>query len=291
MKAGFIGMGRLGKAMARRLIAEGVELVTWNRTPEKMIDLGTEIVDEPAQMPAKVEVIFLSLFDSSAVEAVLFGPDGLLQGDLSGRIVVDTTTNHFDKVGGFYAILRERGGTYLETPVLGSVVPAGQGALTILVGGDRDSAQKITPFLEKLAHTVFYFEEEGQATKMKLVNNLVLGSFMATLCEAVVLGEAVGIPRVKVLDILSSGAGNSGVLSAKKEKLTKEDFSPHFSVGLIHKDLRYLEDLAKKAEKPSLTAHAATELFALAVSRGMEEADFSGLYKILKDQAEGHKEG
>jgi 3-hydroxyisobutyrate dehydrogenase len=285
MKAGFIGMGRLGKAMARRLIAEGVELVTWNRTPEKMIDLGTETVDEPAQLPAKVEVIFLSLFDSVAVEAVLSGPDGLLYGDCSEKIVVDTTTNHFDKVDAFYAMLRERGGAYLEAPVFGSVIPAEQGALTILVGGDKDSAEKITPFLEKLARTVFYFEEVGQATKMKLVNNLVLGSLMATLCEAVMLGEAVGIPRIKVLDILSSGAGNSGVLSAKKEKLAKEDFSPHFSVGLIHKDLRYLQDLTEKLRKPSATGNAAKELFALAASRGLDDEDFSALYKILKGLA------
>jgi 3-hydroxyisobutyrate dehydrogenase len=105
------------------------------------------------------------------------------------------------------------------------------------------------------------------------------------------LGEAIGIPRVKVLDILSSGAGNSGVLSAKKEKLTKGDFSPHFSVGLIHKDLRYLEDLTKRLEKPSVTGDAAQGLFALAASRGMEDADFSVLYRILKDQVEGQGQG
>lgn len=289
MKAGFIGFGQLGKAMARRLIAEGVELITWNRTPEKMIDLGTETVDEPTQLPAKAEIIFLSLFDSAAVDAVLSGPDGLLQGDCRGHIIVDTTTNHFAKVGAFYAMLRERGGMYLEAPVLGSVVPARQGALTILVGGDKQAAEKITPFLEKLARTVFYFEEEGLATKMKLVNNLVLGSFMATLSEAVLLGESIGIPKVKVLDILSSGAGNSAVLSAKKEKLTREDFGPHFSVNLIHKDLRYLEDLAQSLEKQLFTANAVKDLFALATSRGAGSEDFSVLYRVLRELAEERK--
>lgn len=289
MKAGFIGFGHLGKAMARRLIAEGVELITWNRTPEKMIDLGTETVDEPEQLPGKAEVIFLSLFDSAAVEAVLSGPEGLLQGDCAGHIIVDTSTNHFAKVPAFYAKLRERGGTYLEAPVLGSVVPAGQGSLTVLVGGDRQAAEKITPFLEKLARTVFYFEEEGLATKMKLVNNLVLGSFMATLSEALLVGESIGIPKTKVLDILSSGAGNSGLLSAKKEKLTKEDFSPHFSVDLIHKDLRYLEDLAKSIKKRLFTGETAKELFALAESQDRGNEDFSVLYKVLKQQAEVQK--
>jgi 3-hydroxyisobutyrate dehydrogenase len=283
MKAGFIGFGRLGKAMARRLVSEGVELVTWNRTPEKMIDLGTETVEEAAQLPTKAEIIFLSLFDSTAVEAVLTGPDGLLQGDCSGRIIVDTTTNHFGKIGSFYRMLRERGGTYLEAPVLGSVVPAGQGALTILIGGDKESAEKITPFLEKLARTVFYFEEEGLATKMKLVNNLVLGSFMATLSEAVLLGETIGIPKIRVLDILASGAGDSGVLSAKKEKLTKEDFSPHFSVDLIHKDLNCLIDLAKSLEKPLYTGSTVRDLFALAASSGAGSKDFSALYRVLKE--------
>lgn len=291
MKAGFIGFGQLGKAMARRLIAEGVDLITWNRTPEKMIDLGTETVEDPADLPAMAEVIFLSLFDSEAVETVLDGPDGLLRGDCAGRIIVDTTTNHFAKVDRFYKMLRERGGTYMEAPVLGSVVPAGQGVLTILVGGDKSAAEKIMPLLEKLARTVFYFEEEGQATKMKLVNNLVLGSFMASLSEAVLLGERIGIPRIKVLDILSSGAGNSSVLSAKKEKLAKEDFSPHFSVGLICKDLRYLEDLGKILNERLYTCDAAKELFSLAASRGADGEDFSVLYRVLKEMAETQRQG
>jgi len=285
MKAGFIGFGRLGKAMARRLISEGAELITWNRTPEKMIDLGTDTVDEPAQLPAKAKIIFLSLFDSGAVKDVLTGPGGLLQGDCSGCIVVDTTTNHYAEVKGFYRMLRERGGTYLEAPVLGSVVPAGEGALTILIGGEKPAIEKIAPFLEKLARTVFYFEEEGQATKMKLVNNLVLGSFMAVLAEAISLGEAIGLPRGRVLDILASGAGNSGVLGAKKEKLIKEDFSPHFSVSLIYKDLHYLEDLAKSLEKPLFTGATTKELFALAAAQGVGGEDFSVLYKVLKESA------
>lgn len=284
MKVGFIGFGQLGKAMARRLIAEGVELVTWNRTPEKMIDLGTETVDEPSQLPRKAEIIFLSLFDSAAVEAVLSGPEGLLQGDCAGHIVIDTTTNHFAKVPAFYAMLRERGGTYLEAPVLGSVVPAGQGTLTILVGGDRQATEKIMPLLEKLARTVFYFEEEGSPTKMKLVNNLVLGSFMAALSEAVVLGEGIGIPKTKILDILSSGAGNSGLLSAKKEKIVQEDFTPHFSVDLIYKDLRCLEDFAKSLQKKVFTGETAKGLFALAESRGAGNEDFSVLYRVLKQR-------
>lgn len=282
MRAGFIGFGQLGKAMARRLIAEGVTLITWNRTPEKMIDLGTETVEEPAQLPAKADVIFLSLFDSEAVKAVIAGPGGLLEGDCSGHIVVDTTTNHFGAVGAFYGMLRERGGIYLEAPVLGSVIPAGQGALTVLLGGEKQASEKITPFLEKLAHTVFYFEEEGLATKMKLVNNLVLGSFMATLCEATLLGESIGLPKAKVLDVLTSGAGNSGILGAKKDKLAKEDFSPHFSVDLIHKDLGCLADLVRTIRGPFYTGATATELFALAKAQGMGGEDFSVLYKVLK---------
>jgi 3-hydroxyisobutyrate dehydrogenase len=96
MKAGFIGLGHLGKAIAKRLISQGVDLIVWNRTSDKAKDLGVEIAESPAALASRVPVVIINLFDSNAVRSVLEGDNGLLKSDIRGKLVIDTTTNHFN---------------------------------------------------------------------------------------------------------------------------------------------------------------------------------------------------
>jgi 3-hydroxyisobutyrate dehydrogenase len=283
MKKGFIGLGHLGKAMAKRLMSEGVELVVWNRTIKKASDLGAEIAESPAGVVAKTDVVFMNLFDSAAVRDVLSGKNGLLEGDCKGKIIIDTTTNHFRDIVSFHEMLRERGGSYLESPVLGSVVPATQGNLTVLVSGDAGAYGKAKPLLEKIGRHIFYLGKPSLAIKMKLINNLALGAFMAAIAETVAFGEKAGIEKSKVIEILSAGAGNSAVLTAKKDKLLQEDFSTHFSSALIYKDLHYLQDLAWSLKMPLFTGSMAKELFGMTFAKGIEGLDFSAVYKIMKE--------
>lgn len=283
MKVGFIGLGHLGSVMAGRLKAEGVKPVVWNRTRNKAESLGLPVAESPAALIGGVDIVILSLFDSDAVESVLTSPDGLLAGDCAGKIVVDTSTNHFGRVAGFHEVVREHGAFYLEAPVLGSVVPASQGALTVLVSGDADACERARPILEVLAKTLFYLGEPGRATRMKLINNLVLGTLMATSAEAVALGEAAGIDRETAVDILLAGAGNSAVLAGKRDKLVNEEFSTHFSSALIYKDLHYLQDLARDLRRPLFTGSITKELYGLVRMRGIDDLDFSALYTVLKD--------
>jgi len=280
--AGFIGLGVLGRTIAQRLIDQGVELTVWNRTPGKADGLRAEVAASPAGVIARTPVVFLNLRDSAAVDAVLNGEGGLLAGDIRGKIIIDTTTNHFVDVARFHAAVSARGGSYLEAPVLGSVVPASNGALTVVVSGEPGAFDRARPLIEKIGSTIFFLGEIGLATKMKLVNNLVLGAFMAVLGEAVGLGEAAGIDKARVLDILAAGAGNSGVLNAKRQKLLDEDFAPHFSAALIYKDLHYLQDLARSLDRPLFTGSAVKELYALALQRGVADQDFSVIYDLLK---------
>jgi len=283
MKAGFIGLGTLGKTMARCLIENGVELIVWNRTINKAADLDAKTAESPAELTESADVIFLNLFDSNAVCAVLYGDDGLLAGDCSNHLIIDTTTNHFDYVTGYHSALADHGGMYLEAPVLGSVAPAQAGTLTVVVSGDRAAYERARPYLEIIGKKIFFVEIPGLATKMKLVNNLVLGTFMAALAEATVLGEKIGLEKQVVLDILAAGAGNSGVLNAKREKLLREDFSTHFSSSLIYKDLHYLQDLARTLNQPVFGASAIKEMYALAAAKGLGELDFSAVYQALKN--------
>lgn len=283
MKAGFIGLGHLGKTMAKRLVSEGTDLIVWNRTKEKAEELGVKVAGSPASLIAGTDIVFVNLFDSDAVMSVLTGKSGLLEGGCKGKIIIDTTTNHFENVLSFHKILGEHGGHYLEAPVLGSVVPALQGNLTVLVSGAKDIYETARPLLEIIGKNIFYLEKPAVATKMKLINNLVLGAFMTALAEATALGEKAGIDKAAVIDILSAGAGNSMVLNAKKEKFMKEDFSTQFSSALIYKDLHYLQDLARSMKVPLFTGSVTKELFGMTFAKGIADLDLSAVYKIMKE--------
>ena len=282
MKVGFIGLGNLGSAIARRLIDQGVELTVWNRTRAKAEKLGATIAESPKQLISQVDVLFMCLTHSEAVEAVLIGDDGVLEGECRGKIVIDLTTNHFGRVEWFYEMVADAGGSYLESPVVGSVVPAQQGNLTVLISGDEATYDKVLPLIEKFGKHIFFLQEKTLATKMKLINNLALGAIMASVAEAVAFGEAAGLEKKKVLDILSVGGGKSLVLDAKSQKLLAEDFSPHFSVAMIYKDLHFLQDLAKSLGRPVFTPSIAKELYALAIAKDLGGDDFSAVYKVVR---------
>ena len=283
MKVGFIGLGHLGKTIAQHLAAEGVALSVWNRTAEKSLGIGVPVTTSPRQMIDESDVVILNLFDSNAVKSVLEMPEGLLCGNCAGKIIIDTTTNHFEEVLRFHRIVSERGASYLECPLLGSVIPASQGTLTVLVSGEMPVYERVRPLLEKIGRTIHFLGEPALATKMKLINNLVLGSFMATCAEAVSLGETAGLGREQVIEILLSGAGNSMVLNAKKDNLARDEFPTHFSSALIYKDLHYLQDLCRTMNKPLFTGSLVKELYAMARSKGLEDEDFSALYRVFRD--------
>ena len=282
MHLGFIGLGHLGKAIAGRLLDCGHTLTVWNRTPSKAEGLQAEFVSSPLLVANKAGIIFLCMFDSKAVQAVLSQDEGLLSGDISGKIIIDLSTNHFREVQLFHELCRKAEAAYLETPVLGSVVPASQGALTVLISGHQAAFEKVKPVLENIGKHLFYLKDPTLATKMKLINNLMLGSFMATIAEALALGEDVGIKKEEVLEILSVGAGNSLVLNAKRKKLLDEDFSTHFSNALIYKDLHCLQDLAYEHKRTLFTGSVVKELYARTFEEGIDREDFSAIYKLFK---------
>lgn len=283
MKLGFIGLGSLGRAIATRLITQGYELIVWNRTISKANGLKVTIAQSPAKVASEVQVVFLCLFDSPVVESVLSGPDGICSIDLRGKIICDITTNHFAKVSGFHKLIADKGGQYLETPVLGSVAPALSGNLVALISGDERAYTTALPVIEQISSKQFYFPQIGAATKMKLINNVLLGAFMTSIAEATVLAEKSGISKEKALEILSAGAGNSAVMNAKREAILTENFAPTFAAATIHKDLTYLHDLAVHLGVSDAMASAARETFAEAIKRGLGDQDLSIVYKSFRD--------
>ena len=282
MHLGFIGLGHLGKTIAKRLLDCGHSLTVWNRTNSKAEGLNAISAASPAAVAEESDIVFLCLFDSKGVQSVLTDKNGLLSGDVSGKVIVDLTTNHFKDVTDFHEWCEAKGCVYLEAPVLGSVVPASKGALTVLISGDRKGYDQAKGVLEAIGSHLFYLATPALATKMKLINNLTLGGFMAAIAEALSLGEAVGMARSDVLDILSVGGGKSLVLDAKRNKLMEEDFSTHFSNALIYKDLHCLQDLSYELKKPLFTGAVTKELYARTFEEGIDREDFSSIYKLFK---------
>ena len=282
MAIGFIGLGNLGTAITTRLSQLGETLVVYNRNIEKIKDLGYEIVSSPKEILQKCDVIFLCLFDSEAVKQILLGDNGLLCEELKGKTIIDLTTNHYEDVLKFHKMVNDIGANYLENPVFGSVAPALSGALTVVSSGKTEVFENVKPILEKIAVEIFHLEAPSSATKMKLINNLCLGSFMATLAECTALAESCKIPKAKALEILGVGGGQSLVLKAKTQKLIDEDFSAHFSNNAINKDLHLLQDLAYNLKLPLYSACVPKELFSKMKMMGKGEEDFSSIYQLFK---------
>ena len=283
MKIGFIGLGSLGRAIAERLLSQGVDLIVWNRTKEKALSLGTEVANSPADLISKVDKVIVIVFDSKASEEVIFGSKGLVKGPIEGKTVIDLTTNHYAYAEIAYEELKKLGANYLDSPVLGSVIPAKKGELTAVVGGDEEVFKDNVSLLEKFCKHIFFVGPAGQGSKVKLINNIVLGGFMDLLAEAIALGERAGVPKEKMIEILNAGAGKSYILDVKKQKILDEDFSTHFSVNLIYKDLHYAQDLIKDLGLLSFTTCAVKETYALARTKGLGDKDFSVIYKLFKE--------
>lgn len=288
MKVGFIGLGHLGRAIAKRLIEQGVELIVWNRTREKAEEFaeetGAKVVESPAELIKEVERVFVIVFDSQASERVIFGEEGLVRGEIKGKTIIDMTTNHFTYAKLAYEELKKLGAFYLDAPVLGSVIPAQKGELTIVVGGDEEKFEENRVLFEKFCKNIFYVGEAGKATKVKLINNIVLGGIMDVLAEAIAIAEKAGIPKDRMIEILETGAGKSYILDVKKKKLLEEDFSTHFSVDLIYKDLHYAQDLVKELGIFSFTTAAVKETYGLAKAEGLGALDFSVIYRLIKEK-------
>lgn len=283
MNIGFIGLGNLGTAVCQRLTDMGEKVIVYNRTKSKVEKLGYEITNSPKELIEKCDFVFMCLFDSTAVKNILLQEDGLLSSDLSGKTIIDLSTNHYEEVKEFHTFVENQNGKYLESPVFGSVAPALQGLVTIVTSGKEEVFNQCKPLLEKIGKEIFYLGEPSCASKMKLINNLCLGSFMATLAECTALGEACDIEKSKLLEILGVGGGQSLVLKAKTQKLIDEDFSAHFSNNAINKDLHCLQDLAYSLKRPLYTASAPKELYSKMKMMGKGEEDFSSIYQLFKN--------
>lgn len=278
MSIGLIGLGTLGRTVAARIVAANRPLIVWNRTEERAEGLAAAIAASPGDLVSEVSTVILCLRDSDAVDAVLHARDGVFSAPVRGRLIIDLTTHHPDRVTGFHREFDDRGAMYLEAPALGHVQAAAQGTLGILASGRREAFDRALPLLELIGRDIYYCGEPGEASRIKLINEMVLASFLATVAEAVTIGEHCGVRRERMLQILSGAAGNSAVLALKREKLAHDDYAPQLTAATLCESLAALESIAGR---PLVMGAPACDLFRRVVARGQGELDCAVVYEAL----------
>lgn len=285
MKVGFIGLGIMGSRMAANLLKKGHELVVHNRTRSKadpIISAGAVWVDTPREVGERVNVLFTMLSKPDAVaEVALLGKHAFLSQMPKGSIWVDCSTVNpsFSKLMAVEA--RERGIRFIDAPVAGSKVPAEQGQLIFLVGGDKKDVDEVRPLLDAMGKAVFHMGGHGMGSGMKMVNNIMLGQAMAAMSEAITLGHSLGISKEKMFEVLASSPVTAPFLLMKKAKIIEGKYDPEFPLRWMHKDLQLAAETAYETGVAMPVLNVTKEIFALALKNGWGDDDFSAIFKIF----------
>ena len=285
MKVGFIGLGIMGSRMAGNLLKKGHELVLFSRTKEKagpLIAQGASFLETPAKVAEGVPVIFTMLPEPAAVNKVSLGEDGFLGHLTKGSLWIDSSTVNPSFSRSMADECKKRGVRFLDAPVAGSKIPAEQAQLTFFVGGDKKDLEFSRPLLEAMGKVVLHIGGNGMGTAMKMVNNLLLAGAMAAFSEAMVLGEALGIPSEVLFDTLAKSPVAAPFLALKRPLIESGTFETQFPLKWMHKDLQLASVTAYECGVAMPGMHAVKESFALAVRSGLGEKDFSAIYQYLK---------
>ncbi len=260
MRIGIAGLGRMGTAMAERLLEVGRELTVWNRSRDKtepVAAAGAEVAASPADLARKVDVVMTILTDADAIDAVYRGPDGLLSAGLSGKLVIDMSTVQPETEKRLAEDVRRSGGAFVECPVGGTIGPARSGTLIGLVGGELEDVARARPILEQLCRRLDHVGPVGAGASMKLAINLPLLVFYQALGEAYALCRHLGQDPQAVMNLFADSSGGANVLKVRAPAIAKalagEEFvAPAFDVDSIRKDLRTMlaEAKARGVELP-----------------------------------------
>jgi 3-hydroxyisobutyrate dehydrogenase-like beta-hydroxyacid dehydrogenase len=281
-KLAFLGLGLMGAPMARRLVAAGYDVAVWNRTPhraEPLVADGARHASTPAEAGQGVDAALTMVADPEALDAVLFGPDGLAQGLQEGATVIDMSTVGPEAVRRASERL-PRGRALLDAPVLGSVPQAEEGKLKIFVGGDPEVAARWHPVLEVLG-TPTHLGPVGAGASMKLVINSTLGAVMSGIGEALALADALGLDEEMTLNVLADSALGTGVTRARA-RIESGIFPPRFKLSLARKDLGLVTEAADRGGLRLRVASAARDWFGSAGQEGLGELDYSAVIAHIR---------
>jgi len=286
MKFGFLGLGIMGGPMATNLLKAGHQLVVWNRSSDKcgpLVELGAEAKQCPAEVVADCDVTFAMLADPAAVEAVCLGPDGALDGMAPGKGYVDMSTIDPATSIDMKNAITDCGGRYLEAPVSGSKQPAEMGELVILAAGSESLYREVGPALDIMGKKRVFLGYVGQAARMKLIVNMVMGGMMTAFSEGLGLTKNCGLNSRDLLAILEAGAMANPMFAGKGPAMAEGKFTPAFPLKHMAKDLRLAVDLGGQHVQILPMAETAQDFYEKALEQGLGNDDFSAIYRTLTE--------
>src|ERR1700736_6280389 len=282
-KLGWIGTGRMGYALASRLLQRGCDLAVYNRTrakAEPLEKLGARIVERPSDL-ADRDIVVVSVADSPDFASVMTGKHGLLSnGGRVPRVVVDTSTVSMDVSKEIRKQAEHVGSALLAAPVSGNAKVARAGKLTMAVSGPHDAYELSLPYLQMLGASVVYVGEGETARLVKICHNLVLGVVTQILAETTVLAERGGISRADYLEFLNGSVMGSTFTRYKTPALVNLDFTPTFTGHLLRKDFELGLKAARELNVPMPVSALVHEIVTQLVSRGMGDKDFASLLEL-----------
>src|SRR5437660_3189551 len=234
MRVAFLGLGIMGQAMATNLVRAGHEVTVWNRTPGKAVE-GARVAASPAEAAQGVEVVWMAVSDTAAVESVLFGADGVEQSLTEGMIVVDSSTISPSATRKFAERVARKGAQYVDSPMTGSKVAAESGTLLFIVGGEEQTIERLKPLYAAMGKKIFRMGEVGKGQSAKLVMNLQIALIYEGFAEALTLAAKLGVDAEQLGALINSSMVKSGVIEYKLPFVLGRDFSANFPLRLMRR--------------------------------------------------------
>ena len=282
---GLIGLGLMGKPMGRNLLRAGFPLVVWNRTKERADDIvreGAKFASNPRDAAAQADILITIVSDPPAVESVLWGSNGALDGLRRGSLYIDSSTVSPDLARRAAAACAERGVDYLDAPVTGGTWGAEKGELVFMIGGKQEVLDRAKPVLEAVGKRFFLLGPNGAGQTVKLAMNMLLAVEVEALAESLALVMKAGLPGERLIEVMQSSMARAAVLDVKAPQILKDDYPPSFPLRLMHKDMRLALELARK-EGVSLPAGAAAfKAYTAVKDSAKEDLDYAAVARFWR---------
>jgi len=281
----FLGLGTMGAAMAANLARAGFAVTGWNRTPGRgaeLADLGVSTAETPAEAVAEVGIAVICVSDTPDVEAVLFGPGGVVDGARPGTLIIDCSTIAPSGSWDFAARLAERELRMVDAPVSGGSEGARNATLTIFVGGDVADVERARPVLGAMGRTITHVGPIGAGQAVKAVNQVILAGAYLGVAEGIVLAIKAGLDVEQVVGALGGGAAQSWVLANRSGRMLDNDYPLGFKVALHRKDLGIALELAAQLGAVLPVSALAAQLETGLIAGGHGDEDMSALARTIR---------
>jgi 2-hydroxy-3-oxopropionate reductase len=285
MKVGYIGLGLMGKSIARNILKAGFPLVVHNRSQaavNELVNEGAKNASSPAEVAAQVDVVFTNLPDSPDVEAVVLGENGIIYGAHPGLIYVDNSSIKPASARHIATILGEKGVPCLDAPVSGGDIGARQGTLAIMVGGPAESLEAVRPIFAAMGKTVTHVGEAGAGQIAKAANQIMVAAQMVAMSELLIFAQKAGADPKKVVEAIKGGAAQCWTLDVKPPRLFDGNRSPGFKARMQAKDMNIIMETAREYGIPLPSAAVHSQLFTSMLEMGMGELDNSAVLGVIE---------